>query len=86
MLTAIIGAEVGRVVVNQIDIAQQCDPGIRALDQVVAKQRIRGEAALQHRAHHVHLVNAFACEAAFAEQVLVDVGHGARINVETGFA
>ncbi len=85
MFAPVIGAEVGRVIVNQFDIAHQRDPGIRALDQVVAQQRVFGEAAFQHRAHDVHFVNALAGETAFGKKVLIDVRNSARVNIETGF-
>ena len=73
-----------RIIVDQLDIAHQTGPGVGALNQVVAEQRIFRKTVLQRLPHHIHIVNAFTREDAFAKQVLIDVGNGARINIKPG--
>ncbi len=86
MLAAAVGAEVRGVIVDQFDVAHQGGAGVGAFDQVVAEQRVFREAPLQHGAQGIHFVDALAGEYALAEKILVDIGNGARINIETGLS
>ena len=86
MLAPVVGAVVRRIVVDDLDVAHQPGARVSALDQVVAEQRIAREAMLQHPAQGFDFVNALAGEDAFALQVLVNVGGGARVDVEAGLA
>ena len=86
MFPPILRAVVGWIVIHHLDICQQTDAGIGALDQVVAQQRILREAAIQHFMKDLDLIQTFSGEDAFAVQVLIDVGDGASINVKTSLA
>ena len=57
---------------------------IGAFDQIVAEQDVFREAVLQSLAERVHFVDAFAGVNALAEQVLIDVRNGPRIDIEAG--
>ena len=58
----------------------------RALQQIVAEHLAIGQALAQHRMHRLHLQQALAAEAAFAEQVLVDLGAGRAVGVDAALA
>ena len=64
------------------DVGDQRDPAVEALEQIVAEQRIFRDAAFHAAREGLDLVNALAHEDAGAEQVLIDVRHGARIDVD----
>ena len=58
----------------------------RALEQVVAEQRVLGHAAGERRLERVDVVDALADVAALVEEVLIDVGHGGRVRIEADVA
>ena len=86
MTPAAVRAEVWRVIVHQLDVGDETGACEQALDQVVAKQRVRGEPVLERFAEHVDLVNSLTREDSLAEKVLIDVRHRARVDVEPGLA
>src|SRR5580692_1791983 len=83
MFPAAEGAEMGRVVVDHFDIRYQAGARVGSLDHVMAEQSIRGEAVLQGRLERGDFVDAFAGIGPFAEQVLINVGDGSSIDVES---
>ena len=64
------------------DVAHQRRPSVQPLDEIVAEHAVFGDAALEAAFEGGDLVDALADEDAAAEQVLVDVGNGARIDVD----
>ena len=86
MLAAGVGAVVGGVVVDDFDVGGQAGAGVGAFDEVMAEQGIAGEALFEHGVEGRDFVDAFAGEAAFGVEVLIDVGDGARVDVEAGLA
>ena len=63
---------------NQCHVAHHGAAHQCAFQQVVAKHLFRWQAAIQHGVQRSHVDEAFACEAAFAKQVLVHIRrHGA---------
>src|SRR3569623_369885 len=75
-----------RMVLDEIDIIHQRRPRITAFQEVVAQNEIFGHAPVHRLTKGVDVVNALADEAAFAEQILVDVRHFARIGIDNHFA
>src|SRR5271156_7082249 len=61
-------------------------PRRKFLDQIVAEQRVVGDAARERGLEDVNLVNPLAAVGAFVEQVLVNVGHGERIRIDSSRA
>ena len=86
MLAAGVGGVVRRIVVDDLDVGDEAGAGIGAFDEVVREEGVAGEAALEDLMENADLVDAFACEDALAEEVLIDVGDGAGIDVEASFA
>ena len=74
------------IVFDDLDVAGQAGARVRAFDQVMTEQGIAREAPVEHAMHRIHFIDAFAGEDAFSVQVLIHVGNGARINIETGFS
>ena len=72
----------GREVVEQLDVGDQAAAGVVALDQVVAEDVVLGESVARRRLEGVDVVDAFAGEAAEAEEVHVGVGGGGRVRVD----
>src|SRR6185369_13268223 len=68
-----VGAVTGRIVLEQLDIAQQPGPHITAFEQIVAEDAVLGETLTQRQFEGVDIVDALADEGAFAEDVLVNI-------------
>ncbi len=83
MLAPRVGQVVLGELVEELDIARQAHSHVRALDQVVAEQPLFGESTCQHAAEGPHVVDALAVVGAFAREVLVDVGHGPCVGVDS---
>ena len=86
MLAPVVRAVMRRVVVDDLDVADQSGARVRSFDEVVTEQRIAREAMLQHAAQGFDFVDAFAGKDAFALEVLVHVGGSASVDVEPGLA
>ena len=52
----------------------------------MAEDAVLGKAAVERALEGIDVVDALADERAFAEQVLVDVGDGARVRIDAGLA
>ena len=74
------------IILDDFDVAGQAGAGVGAFDQIVAEQGVAGEAAVEDAMDGVDLVDAFAGEAAFAVEILIGVGDGAGVDVESGFS
>src|SRR3546814_19123156 len=68
------------------DLADQAGPRIAAFEQVVAQDPVVGEAAVERLLECGDLVDPLADERALAEQVLVHVGHRARVRIDARLA
>ncbi len=86
MLAAIVGAVMRGIIVDDFDIGRKPCARVGALDQVVAEQCVARKAAVEHSMEYRDLIDSLAGEAPLAEQVLVGVGNGARVNVEAALA
>ena len=76
----------GRKLLDELDIGGE--PGARegAFEEIVAEQRVLGDASVERALEGVDVVDALAGIGAFAEQVLVDVGDGRRIGIDAAGA
>ena len=81
-----MGGVVRRVVVDDFDVGDEAGASVGALDEVVREESVAREAAVEYLVKDGDFVDAFAGEDAFAEEVLIDVGDGAGVDVEAGFA
>ena len=86
VLPASVGGVVRRVVVDDFDVGDEAGASVGALDQIVRQESVSREAAIQHFVQDADFIDAFAGEDAFAEEILVDVGDGTRVDIEAGFA
>ena len=82
------GRHVGmmRRVFHQGDFADCRTTCQRTFEQVVAEHLTFGQAQRQCTVHGLHIQQALAGEAAFAEQVLVDLGTGGAVRVQAAVA
>ena len=76
----------GRVVVHEVDVGAQTRARVEALEQIVAEERVLGDAARERRFERVDVVDALADVAALAKEILIDVGHGGRVRVDADVA
>lgn len=81
-----VGAVACRVPFEQLHVAEQAGVGVAAFDQVMAEHPVIGKAAIQCALERVHCVDAFANERPAEEQVLIDVGNGLCVGVDTRIA
>ena len=72
----------GGEILHHLHIGNQAGAGEDALEQIVAEQGVLRNAALQRRLERINIVDALAGVGAFAEQVLIDVGHGGGVGVD----
>src|SRR5947208_2092963 len=85
VLAAVVSAIVRWIIFDHFYVGRQPGASISAFDQIVAEQRIAWESTVQHAVNGFHFVDAFAGKAAFPVQVLVNVGNGPGVDVETSF-
>src|SRR6185295_16288473 len=76
----------GRIILVQLHVAEQPRTGVASLQQVMTKNPVFGEAPLEGLFERLDVIDPLADERAFLEEVLVDVGDGARIGIDTGLA
>ena len=83
---AVAAGDVGVVargrLLHHLHVADQAAARVAAFQQVVAEDAVLRQAIAQHVFEGVDVVDPLADERAFAEQVLVDVGHGAGVGVD----
>ena len=72
------------ILLIQLYIAQQPRPHVAPFQKIVAENPVLGKAARECPFEGVDLIDALADERAFTEQVLVDIGDGARIGIDAG--
>ena len=76
----------GRKFFDKFDVGREAGAGENAFKQIVAQHRVVGDAPLERGFERVDVIDALAGEGPFAEQVLVDVGYGGGIGVESAGA
>ena len=75
-----------RILLVQLHVAQQAGARIAAFQQIVAEDAVLGKAPSERALERIDVVDALADERAFAEQILVHVGNGARVRIDAGLA
>ncbi len=86
MATTDVGRVGRRVLLVQLHVADQRGSRVAALEQVVTQDPVLGKAAGEGVLERVDVVDSLADERSLAEDVLVDVGDGARIGVDARVA
>ncbi|MCY1284316.1 hypothetical protein D9M70_332150 [compost metagenome] len=76
----------GREFLDHLDVRRQPRAREHALEQIVAEHRVLGNAPGERGLEGIDVVDALAGVGAFAEQVLVDVGHRGRVGVHAAGA
>jgi hypothetical protein len=74
------------VILEHLDVAEQPGARIAALQKIVTENPILGESAVERLLECVDVIDALADERALADPILVDVGNGARVRIDTGIA
>src|SRR5271170_7690950 len=83
MLAAAVGTDVRRIIVDDFHVGDQTCARIGALNQVVTQNGVARESVVQNPFERLYLVDPFPRENPLPEQVLIDVGNGSRIDVES---
>ena len=73
----------GRKLFNDLDIGSEARPGEHALEQIVAQQRRVRNPVRQRGLECINVVDAFAGVGSLSEQILVHVGYGRSIGIDT---
>ena len=84
VLPARVREHARRILVDQLDVRDERDARVQSLEQVVRQQRVLRHGVLERGHERVDVVEALAGEDAFAEQILVGVGHGGRVGIDAG--
>ena len=66
----------------QLHVAQQPGPGVTAFQKIVAENPVVGKTPAQRPFECIDLIDALADERAFTEQILINIGNGARIRID----
>src|SRR5512139_3119617 len=67
-------------------IAQQSGPRVAPFQEIVAEDPVLGKPSLEGLLERIDVVDPLADEGAFVEHVLVHIGDGARVRVDSRFA
>ena len=86
VLPSRVGEDAGRIVVHHLDVGHQRRASVEPLEQIVREQRVLRHAALERRRERIDVVQAFAGENAFVEEILIDVRDGSGVGVDAGVA
>ena len=86
MAAAHFGGETRGVVLVQLHVGDQRRAGIAAFHQIVTQDEILREAPGRGLPERVHVVDAFADVGPLGKQVLIHVGHLARVGIDPRFA
>ena len=76
----------GRKLLHHLHVGGEAGAGEDALEQIVAEHCVVGDAAGERGLKRVDVVNPFARVGAFAENILIDVGHSRRVGVHAAGA
>ena len=72
-----------RNVFQQLDVRGQADPRVHSFNQVVAEQCFGRKAVAQDGLECLNVINRFAVVDSLIEVILLDVGHGTAVGVES---
>ncbi len=72
----------GREIFYDFDVGNETGSCKRALEQVMAEERVLGDSPAQRILEGIDVVNSLARERTFSKQILVDVGDRENIRVE----
>ena len=86
MAAAHFGGETRGVVLLQFHVRDQRRAGITAFHQIVTQDEVFREAAGRGLPERVHIVDAFADVGPLGKQILIHVGHLARVGIDPRFA
>ena len=86
MLAPRVREHARRILVDELHVRDERDARVEAFEQIVREQRVLGNRVLERRVERVDVVQALAGEDAFAEQVLIGVGHRRRVRIDAGVA
>ena len=86
MFTPVESAVVRWIILNDLDVADQAGAGISALHQVMTQQGVAREPPVKNPMQRLDLVDPFSNKDALAVQVLIHVGGGASVDVESGLS
>ena len=81
-----VRAVAGGIFLVQLHIAQQSRPRVAPFQKIVAEDPVLGEASVERPLERIDVIDPLADERAFTEQVLVNIGDGARIRVDARLA
>ena len=81
-----VGAVARRIVVVQLNVADERRAGVISLEEVVAQDAVLGKPPAERLLERVDVVDALADERTFAEAVLIDVGNDSRVRVDPRIA
>ena len=84
MLPSRVGHVRRGIVVVHDDVGGEAGPRVVAFDQIVRQQRVLGKATVGRELESVYIVDAFAGKAAFAVQILIHIGSGRGVRVDSG--
>ncbi|MNX73377.1 hypothetical protein D3C86_1047720 [compost metagenome] len=73
----------GREILDQLHVGHQRAAREGAFEQIVAENGVFLDPALQRRLKGIHVVKALAGEGALGRQVLIDVGNGEDVRIDT---
>jgi len=77
---------VGRIIFKQYNIGHQSTTSLHAFKQIVAEQSIVRDTILQTLLERGQIIDALAYVVAFVEQVLVNIGYRARVQIDDRIA
>ncbi len=83
MLPAGVARVIRREFIIELDIAGKADSNVRAFDQIMTQQRLFGKPAGQDSTEGTHIIDALAVVGAFTGDILIDVGNGLRIGIDS---
>ena len=69
--------------IQQLDIGRQPHPHMAAFQQIVTEQVRLGKSSRQEAVKGLQFVDAFAVIAAFADQILVNIGDSVRVGIDS---
>src|SRR4030066_388581 len=81
-----VRTEARRVALVELDVSDKRRPRVAAFQKVVAEDQILREAVAKRALEGIHVEDALAGERPLAEDVLVDIGDGARVGVDARLA
>jgi hypothetical protein len=86
VLPAHVGDHARRIVVDDLDVADQRGPRVKAFEEVVGQQRVLRDSVAEGGEEGIDVVEPLPRVDALAEEILVRVGHRGGVRVDAGVA